>query len=1757
MSCYAGHPLLDGEVKCSEGHGDTVSLPCRCGYNTPDAPTMTEAIELKKLHKMECEEKQPQLQQSTRPQVKRAEAKLPRFGDRENREDFSRKKAEFEMYKVRACEGDEAGAAIDLYQSCETPLKKKLMSSKRIQNNPASAGCKVLLDEMEKLSTMGLNKDIERHEFRKMVQEDGETIGDYESRLNSKARYCDFSWCSCCDGSCGTSRGEEETRTQVISGMRDEELQRIFLERSEDFSSLEKVITAIRAKETATSHQETLGSSASRAGLQRRQQTKQQPIRKVGDKEKPRACRPDRFEPSKCTNCGGKTFQESCPANGKLCDKCKKKGHIAAACWGAKKKQNTREVVEEEAEDNAAYVFHTTSREFTRRGADCNSLIWEPRSMSFREKPVVRKKPLEVQVTTLHKINVFSRGYRPPQTPLTQSDRRSYCDRTNCPDTGADVLLGGSACMERLGVTKENLHRNQMKIRAANSEPLEVWGFLPVTLEVKGRKTNEVMYFARGVKHLLVSRGALQRLGCLSRQFPDPIHDLPTTGELVLNGVCSAESKCVFGLDPPQGSAHHSTCAGVKESPGDSPPEAASGCAALRGALAKESPVESFGDEELETETPRRPRLAAPDRPKEIPFPPTLENSDRLENWLKEAFKDSAFNINAAPLAKMSGPPLRIHVKDDARPVIIHRPATIAHHWQDEVKKGLDEDEKLEVIEQVPYGVPSKWQSRMIVVPKGNGRPRRTVDLSPLNRHCLRETHPTESTFHQVSRIPTGQFKTVLDAKNGYHAVELSEEAKELTTFITPWGRYRYRRAPQGFLSAGDAYTRRMDEIYKEVPEKCKVIDDSLIYAETLEEIFWKTFDYIKLGADNGITFNPEKFVFAKKVVDFAGFKITEDGIQPSDKILEDIRKFPAPRTISEARSWFGLTEQVAWSYTIKDTMNGFRELLKPNACKEWQWTQSLNKEFNDAKDEIVRRVKDGVKTFSKERKTCLATDWSKKAVGFLLLQKYCGCDMAKAPVCCQEGWKLIFAGGKMCSPAESRYAPIEGEAMAVAWALERAGVFTLGCPDLLVVTDHKPLVCILGDKALEDIPNPRLVRLKEKTLRWKFQIQHCPGKWNRGPDAFSRMERHADRATIGEMFCDKTDMEGMDMEAYVQELVSVQSASDIPDPEFDLRTKEVFSVETDPAISLTEVSREGAKDKEYSILLQTIKEGFPESEDLCCPLIQKFFKARERLRVLLEDDNEIIVYTDSDSNQRIFIPHSLRARVKQVLHADHRRDLTRVKYRANLHVYWPSLAQDLKLFVEQCTRCQVNAPSQQKEPLVLTPSPNYPFQLVAADFFQVRGQSYLVYVDRFSGWLKIAHFRRGEVSSEQLIKQLRKFFTDFGVPEEVACDQGTNLVSAQMRNWLRSWGVSMRISSAHFAQSNGRAECGVKQAKKIVESNTKTDGSLDTDKFARALLNYHNSCLYPELNKRTIAQTLLGRNLRDSLPAVRSFFEVSRKYLVERKEREEKLAVRTEKAVQSFNTGARPLPPLVVGDMVRIQNQTTTRKIKWDKTGTVVEVLPNRQYSVMVSGSRRLTSRNRRHLRKIPGNSQKVCSPTQPKRGASSGKSSSPSFILVNPNGQNSSSPSDNEITPANISTESAGSNGTQTSPSPSAETPLSEPTGSGSATSPSSPTRVTVDSPPGAASGCAAPRGGSRTTGTGEGESSYKTAEKASPPAQTQRWCNAGEKSPISNPTVGDPPNSDSAGLATTPLRSSSRTRRQTKPWQYGKGWSGRRGW
>ena len=80
-----------------------------------------------------------------------------------------------------------------------------------------------------------------------------------------------------------------------------------------------------------------------------------------------------------------------------------------------------------------------------------------------------------------------------------------------------------------------------------------------------------------------------------------------------------------------------------------------------------------------------------------------------------------------------------------------------------------------------------------------------------------------------------------------------------------------------------------------------------------------------------------------------------------------------------------------------------------------------------------------------------------------------------------------------------------EGEALAILWGLTQTKFFTMGCNNLVVATDHKPLVKIFGDRTLDEIANPRLFRIKQRTLRWYFAAVHVPGKFNQAADATSR----------------------------------------------------------------------------------------------------------------------------------------------------------------------------------------------------------------------------------------------------------------------------------------------------------------------------------------------------------------------------------------------------------------------------------------------------------------------------------------------------------------------------------------------------------------------------------------------------------------------------------------------------------------------------
>ena len=924
-----------------------------------------------------------------------------------------------------------------------------------------------------------------------------------------------------------------------------------------------------------------------------------------------------------------------------------------------------------------------------------------------------------------------------------------------------------------------------------------------------------------------------------------------------------------------------------------------------------------------------------PNRPKDPPYPATENNIGKLKNWLLEKFAKTAFNKDGI-FPAMSGPAAHIHLKEGAVPKARHSPIPVPFHFKEPVRQALWNDVERGIIAPVPVGMPTDWCSTMVITAKKNGNPRRTIDYQHLNSQCKRETHHTGSPFQLALQVPPRTKKTVLDAVDGYHSIPLDKESQPLTTFITEWGRYMYLRMPQGYVASGDAYTRRYDEVIRDIPRKVKIVDDTLLYDYSIEEAFYHTFDFLLQCAKNGIVLNTDKFQFCQDVVQFGGLQITPTGVTPSESMIKAIHDFPVPRTITDARSWFGLVNQVAWAYSLSPVMLPFRDLVKQNS--KFAWNQSLEDAFKDSKQVIIHLVKKGVATFDKDRLTCLAPDWSKEGMGFLLLQKHCQCTVEKAPVCCSEGWHLIYAGSRFCTDAERRYAPIEGEAAAIAWALEKCRMFVMGSPNIVVVTDHEPLKGLFSDRDLSKIQNPRLFRLKEKTLRYRFTIQHCPGKWHRGPDAVSRHPVAMVQALL-DIFPAKPSQ---------SDITESNNISDITESTALMAT---FTGNSNVAMISPDIIRAaGHSDPQYEKLIETIRQGFPKTRNLTAPEVREYWEVRHRLST----DNGLVLL-----DRRIVIPKTQRKKILHCLHSAHQ-GVVGMKARANESVYWPGMDASIRSIRANCMTCSTIAPSQPRETIILTRSPDWPFQQIVMDIFYVGDRTYLACADRLTGWLILYRLESGHTTTTKLMSICRQLFQTYGAPEELSTDGGPPFTSSTFQEFLRTWCVKHRLSSVAYPQSNGRAELAVKTAKRIVKGNTGPQGSLDNDNVARAILQYRNTPI--QSIGLSPAQLLLHRRLRDSIPSQPILYKPHPEWVAAAQRREEMLHHRNAKIIERYNKHTHNLPPLQAGDTVTIQSPIHHR---WNTTGKIINSLPDRQYRIRVNGSGRITLRNRRFLRK------------------------------------------------------------------------------------------------------------------------------------------------------------------------------------------------
>ena len=760
-----------------------------------------------------------------------------------------------------------------LFQCAENELGDALLKS---DPSITSRSVDEILRAMRSMAVIPVAKGVLRSELLQLRQHRDESFRAFAARVRGKAETCGYIT-QCSQRACGADVDytDHVIRDVLLNGIDDLDIRREVLG-IEYITTLpvNDVVALVESREMARNALPT-GSLSAMSSFRRQQRNSHAPS--SSDRAKQAPC-PDCLRLFNVFSEGPKGWNA-------------KPHRLCKECWKNKTRKNKNR--SEQTSSTQACVSQVTTIGAQRRPAlpltasniapiTLDHLIFtkgEWKRARLREHPSI---PL-----TITKIDRQSGARSASMTPPAKIQALA--------DSGAQSDLWSLRDYLAHGFLESELLPVRMALTTASQAPLSVEGAFFAKIEAKSRNgetsaCRAMIYVSSSVTGMYLSFDSMVNLGILSSDFAT--HWTPKSCE----------------NSPTPRTSINSTRA-----PHDG------------YETAEEEPCSCPG------------RSATPLPPASLPFECKAENNDLMRSWLITRYGKSTFNTCPhRQLPCMEGPPVEIHVDPSATPKAFHTAASIPMHWQKRVHEDLLRDEALGVIERVPYGEPVDWCHRMVVTRKHDGTPRRTVDLSPLNRFCKRETYSAESPFKLARRIPKGSWKTVVDAWNGFHSVPLRESDRHLTTFITQFGRWRYTRAPQGFLSSGDGYNRRFDAILSDFERKERCVDDVIYHDDDLRDHWWRTIHLLTRLGQTGVVLNPDKFQFAERAVEFAGFRITESSIEPLAKYLDAIREFPTLASTTDVRSWFGLVNQVGNYAQLRDLMAPFKPFLSPKISFYW-----------------------------------------------------------------------------------------------------------------------------------------------------------------------------------------------------------------------------------------------------------------------------------------------------------------------------------------------------------------------------------------------------------------------------------------------------------------------------------------------------------------------------------------------------------------------------------------------------------------------------------------------------------------------------------------------------------------------------------------------------------------------------------------------------------------------------------------------------
>ncbi|XP_064469924.1 uncharacterized protein LOC135384661 [Ornithodoros turicata] len=266
-----------------------------------------------------------------------------------------------------------------------------------------------------------------------------------------------------------------------------------------------------------------------------------------------------------------------------------------------------------------------------------------------------------------------------------------------------------------------------------------------------------------------------------------------------------------------------------------------------------------------------------------------------------------------------------------------------------DIFKGLGTLKEEYTIRLQPNAVPFS----LMVVPKISGGYRLCVDLTKLNEVVQRERHIIPTVEQALGLLGEAKVFSKLDATSGFNQVKLAPESQELTTFITPFGRYCYQRLPFGITSAPEFFQRVMAQVLEGQEGVVNMIDHVLVFGKDRKEHGRRLESVLSRLRNAGLSLNSGKCVFGKSSVKFLGVVVDERGISPDPDKVEAIVIMKPPDSVAGVRRLLGMANHIGrFLPNLSQVTAPIRALLNKNSI--WVWGAEQQQAFDKLKQMLV-----------------------------------------------------------------------------------------------------------------------------------------------------------------------------------------------------------------------------------------------------------------------------------------------------------------------------------------------------------------------------------------------------------------------------------------------------------------------------------------------------------------------------------------------------------------------------------------------------------------------------------------------------------------------------------------------------------------------------------------------------------------------------------------------------------------------------------